>query len=684
MRSLLFFISTLAIAGDFSTSLGDSYPYNISAITTDSAGNTYVVGSRALGGGTILYGGIFDPASIVPGYGFQNFLYGGSDVFVSKLDPNGKLLFTDTFAGKGIDTGTAIALDPSGNIYIAGTTTSPDFPLSKALQTTPNTNGTGFVMKLTNDGSTILYSTYLGGTRGGTSITALATDSKGNLYLTGNTTSIDFPHTPGMPFGPNPLPSFSGRNDPANSGVIMAAISAAGDKLLYSGALVGGPIPIPGGGIAPTISSGIAADAAGNAYIAGNFGGGTALPTTPGVLGASGSFSGFLAKVNATGTGLSYLTYLPHLVSAVAVDPVGDAYLAGFDFDAPPGAPVNPYVAKINPTASAIVWTNNLGGLADTAHSIAVDANGNVWATGTTSSSTFPNSNGWTTGPEFLVGINSSGSQISHSARYPGGTIAQSIAIDPAGLVHVAGLNGFVSAIAPNTAPTMRIFGLQNGFGGNLTARISPGEVISIYGPALVTPAPPPPVVNGFYPKTYSGVQVTLNGVNLPILYVGKNQINAVVPMGLLAPPASTLRVINGSQVSPDYPVRMVDAAPLAFPTVINQDGTINSQTDPAKGGTTFSFYATGWQSNFGQLADGQVATAALDTCLGTCQVSPLGNVYAPAAKVTYGGTAPGIVAGVSQINVQIAPIPTFHSTFQFNFILFGPASLTQSVWVTP
>src|SRR5947207_368110 len=71
----------------------------------------------------------------------------GTDVFVSKLDPSGILLFTDTFAGKGADTGTAITLDPSGNIYIGGTTTSPDFPLSEAQQTQSNSNGTGFIIK---------------------------------------------------------------------------------------------------------------------------------------------------------------------------------------------------------------------------------------------------------------------------------------------------------------------------------------------------------------------------------------------------------------------------------------------------------------------------------------------------------------------------------------------------------
>jgi hypothetical protein len=132
---LLFITSTLAIAGEFTTSLGDSNPYTISAIATDAAGNTYVVGTRELGGAVIfssLTGAMLPVVFSSPG--------GGSDVFVTKLDPNGKLLFTDTFAGKGIDTGTAIALDPSGNIYIAGTTTSNDFPLSKPLQTQPNTS----------------------------------------------------------------------------------------------------------------------------------------------------------------------------------------------------------------------------------------------------------------------------------------------------------------------------------------------------------------------------------------------------------------------------------------------------------------------------------------------------------------------------------------------------------------
>jgi uncharacterized protein (TIGR03437 family) len=644
-NSLCDTVSTLSggvISGEFTTSLGDTYPYTISAITTDSTGNTYVVGSRQLGGAA-------------------------SDVFVSKLDSLGNLFFTDTFAGKGVDTGTAIALDPTGNIYIAGTTTSNDFPLSNALQTQPNASGAGFIIKLTNDGSTILYSTYFGGTLGATSISSLATDSNGNLYLTGITGAADFPHTAGMPFGPMPLQA-------TNSGAILSSISAAGDHMLYSGVLTGGPIPLFGG-TSSTAGVGVAVDGAGNAYFAGNTGQSN-LPTTPGVLAPSGAYTGFLAKVNTASASLSYLTYLPSFASALAVDAVGDTYLAGYN-GGDINAPIQMSLAKINPSASAILWTNNLGGADGNIQSIAVDLSGEVWATGETSSSTFPNINGWTTGPEFLVGLNSTGTQLTYSARFPAGTVGQSVAVETSAVVF-AGANGFVSVITPSFAPTAIIFAFQNAFGGNATARISPAEVISIYGPGIgpATPSTAAPT-NGLYPKTLAGMQVTIGGMNMPLLYVSANQINAVVPMEI-APGAATVHVINGVVLESAYPVWIVASAPQAFPTVLNQDGTFNSQTNPAHSGSIATFYATGWQSNFSPLIDGQVATMAQNVCSGSCQAVPAGVVL-------YGGTAPGIVAGVSQLNIQIGPIQPGTIPFQFNFYVPGAsANLTQTVWVAP
>jgi uncharacterized protein (TIGR03437 family) len=701
MRLPLFLLTAaIAIAGEFTTSLGGVYPFAVSAVTTDAAGNTYIVGSRQLGS---------DPytAAIL-----------GSDVFLTKLDPNGNVLFTDGFGGKQIDTGTAITLDPSGNIYIAGNTTSPDFPLSNALQTqmyqSGGSVGTGFIMKLSGDGATILYSTYFGGTLGYSSISALATDAKGDLYVTGTTNASDFPQTSGLAAAP--------LNISGTSGAMVAEISPTGDKLLYSGALAGTSavssctnVSCASAVMNTTQGVGIGVDAAGNAYVGGNTNT-TNLPTTAGGLSPNG-IGGFVAKINAGGTGLNYLTYLSsgqslvapspstfvpaETLKGIAVDAAGNAFLAGSSSGAFPTTPgslqpsfqsgvpgnTNGFLAKLNPTGSAMVWATYLGGTpGDSAQTIAIDASGDVWATGTTESSTFPNTNGWSTGPEFVARVNSSGSQMTYSALYPVGTVAQSVAVDPSGLVHVAGSNGFVSAIAPATAPTMKVFAFQNAFGGSATARIARAEVVSIYGPGIgPTAAAAIAPVNGFYPTTFAGVQVTVNGMSAPLLYVSANQINAVLPMELPYGVAATVHVTNGTSISPDYPVWLLFDAPQAFPTVLNQDGTINSSSSPAESGSIVTFYATGWQTDY-LLADGQVANSAQNICLlsVSCPVVQTKTIYHASGTVLYAGTAPGIVAGVSQLNIQIGPIQPGSSPFQFNFYVAGPGTLTQTVWVAP
>jgi uncharacterized protein (TIGR03437 family) len=237
----------------------------------------------------------------------------------------------------------------------------------------------------------------------------------------------------------------------------------------------------------------------------------------------------------------------------------------------------------------------------------------------------------------------------------------------------------------------MKIFHFGNAAGGNATARVSPAEVIAIYGPgigpaATATATP----VNGFYPTTLAGVQVAVNGVDIPLLYVSANQINAVVPMGLPIDAAATVHVFNGPTVSADYPVWIAASEPLAFSPVVNQDGTINSKSNPAPGGSIVTFYTTGWQSNFSPLADGQVATVAQDACLGTCKATAStvgGFPFAPppialTATVLYGGAAPGF-AGVTQFNIQLGTYPASVGTSAFALTLTNP-TVTQTVWITP
>ena len=195
-------------AGEYTTYIGESYDYHVARILTDAGGNTYVAGSRTfhIGGSAV------NAISL-------------NDVFIKKLDSSGKTILFTTLTGKGNDSAAGLALDAAGNIYVAGSTSSPDLPLRNALQSTP---GQGFLTKFSPDGSQMLYSTYFPAP-----ISALAVDGTGNMYITGYTRAPGFPLTPGLPAGQG------GFGVPIVTGAFFTKIAAAGDKILYSGVLTG-------------------------------------------------------------------------------------------------------------------------------------------------------------------------------------------------------------------------------------------------------------------------------------------------------------------------------------------------------------------------------------------------------------------------------------------------------------
>ena len=155
-------------AAEFTTYIGDVNDYHIARVAADSSGNTYLAGSRTVG-------------SL-------------SEVVVIKLDPTGKIVLFTILSDKGNESANDLAVDAAGNIYVAGSTSSPDFPLHNAFQSTP---GPGFLVKLSADGSQLLYSTYFP-----EAIKALAVDAAGAMYVTGSTYLTSFPVTPGLPAGP--------------------------------------------------------------------------------------------------------------------------------------------------------------------------------------------------------------------------------------------------------------------------------------------------------------------------------------------------------------------------------------------------------------------------------------------------------------------------------------------------
>src|ERR1022692_2495109 len=177
--------------------------------------------------------------------------------------------------------------------------------------------------------------------------------------------------------------------------------------------------------------------------------------------------------------------------------------------------PSDAFVAKLNPTGSAMVWATFLGGSGnDQAQTIAVDSAGDVWVSGITKSTDFPTKVSVTSnGSEFLAELNSTGSALSYSALFPSDTVAAALAVDADGTVHVGGATGPISAFSPGSAPGLTsapwMFGIANAAGGVLSGRLAPGELISIYGLHLGPSAPVSATFNaaGFLPTTLGGVQ---------------------------------------------------------------------------------------------------------------------------------------------------------------------------------
>lgn len=353
------------------------------------------------------------------------------------IDP---VLGFSTFLGGSVgDVANAIVTDASGNVYVAGGTQSPDFPVTtSALQSAPNgaSTGSAFVSKLNPQGTALIFSTYLGGT-GGDAAYGLAVDSAGDAYIVGETGSTDFPVTAGA-FET----TISG-----GSTSFVAKLNSAGSGLAYA-TYLGGPGAVSY--LCCDAAAAVAIDSAGNAYVAGTTYA-PGFPVTPGAvqtkIGATLSSNAYVAKLNPSGSALVYATFLSgsgqavfsmgppvfegDAATALAIDSSGNAYGTGYahslDFPVTAGAfqttnkaaptsdraslipGYNAFVSKINPSGSVLVFSTYLGGsgvtfpyssqgseqsfepiYGDGANAISVDSAGNVYVAGRAYSADFP------------------------------------------------------------------------------------------------------------------------------------------------------------------------------------------------------------------------------------------------------------------------------------------------------
>ncbi len=487
----------------YSTYLGATGGDVAYGIAVDGSDNAYITG--------ITNSGSFP--TMTPKQG----TYGGSgDAFITKLNPTGTALVYSTYlGGSGADTGTAIAVDASGDAFVTGSTASTDFPTTTgAFQSVYGGNTDAFVTELSSTGSSLVYSSYLGGTSADSG-QGIAVDSTGSAYVTGSTQSIDFPTV-------TPVQT----TNAGASDAFVAKMNFAGTALVYSTYL---------GGAQADVGQAIKVDSSGDAFITGytfslNF------PTAAALQGTNaGPPDAFVAELNPAGSALTFSTYLGGTGDdrgfGLALDSTGNIYVTGASLstDFPTTSTASQianagqsdaFVTKYNPTASAYLYSTLLGGGGiDQGNGIAVDSSGDAFVAGFTRSGNFPTANpvqgslGLTGGGScglaacadaFVSELNPTGSGLV-SSTYLGGSgddFGQAIALDSAGNAFVAGStsstnfpaiagayqgslkgtagNAFVAEVSPTNAPAIAIMPQSVNFGNQTLSVRSAAQTITV------------------------------------------------------------------------------------------------------------------------------------------------------------------------------------------------------------
>jgi hypothetical protein len=461
----------------YSTYFGGSGWDYVRGIAVDISGNAYLTGITASSD---------FPTTIDAWDTGSN---GGEDVFVSKLNPSGTALVYSTYlGGSGIEYGYGIAVDAADNVYLTGYTNSGNFPTTAgSLDTSYNGNYDVFVTKLSLSPS-LVYSTFLGGNSRdyGNSI---AVDNSGNVYITGQTGSYDFPTTAGV-FDT----SFDWDDD-----IYVTKLNSSGTGLVYSTFL---------GGESSDNGFGIAIDSSGNAYISGHTIS-SDFPTTSGAFDTSynGDWDTFVTKLNTNGTGLLYSTYLGSagidFGFKIDIDNSGNAYIIGYtnsstNFPTTAGAFDRSYnggywdgfVTKLNASGTGLVYSNYLGGSDEEyLQDISVNGSGNAYIIGYTSSTNFPTTlgafdtlfNGYN--DVFITKLNPTGTVLVYSTYLGGSNLdeCQGLAVDGLGNAYITGRT--YSTNFPTTPGAFDIS--HNGYCDVYVSKLNPSGTALVYSTFL-------------------------------------------------------------------------------------------------------------------------------------------------------------------------------------------------------
>jgi hypothetical protein len=361
----------------YSTLLGGAASEVGQGIALDAAGSAYVTGQTLSNNFDTTVGA------------FQTTFGGNIDAFVTKVNSTGTALVYSTYVGgNNLDNALDIAVDGSGRASLVGGTSSANFPTMNAFDASLGALSDGFASTLSADGSSLVYSTYVGGSQNDMAFGA-GVDGSGNLYVSGQTGSPDFPT----------LNPFQAALNGGDDGFIMKLdpTAAGAASLLYSTYF--------GGSLGGEFVASIVVDADANIYVAGGTPSGDFPTANPVQADPSASNDAFVSKLSADGQMLVFSTYLGGSLGQnaadVAIDAMRNVYVTGTTgspdfpvvnaFQPTFGGGEDGFLVKLNAAGSMVVYTTFLGGSnSDNARSVAVSPGGNAYVVGFTNSTNFP------------------------------------------------------------------------------------------------------------------------------------------------------------------------------------------------------------------------------------------------------------------------------------------------------
>jgi uncharacterized protein (TIGR03437 family) len=641
---------------------------------------------------------------------------GSVAAYISKLSPDGATTYyTVALGGSGasISSATAVDIDSAGAVYVAGTTTASDFPVSAGAA--QSTGATGFAAKLDPQGNTV-YAALIGGNAKALP-NSVVVNSKGELAVSGQATT--------------------GAPPAAVVGPFLLKLSADGATVVTGPQGIGGRL---------------AADSQNNIYVAGDAISGSGAPApTPGAFQGvpSISFCGcpflsfpcggnqFVASLTADLSQTRFLTYVTAKYGAapayIALDAQGDVLVAGTTSS--PGYPTTPdsylpiytaasgtietcgppipleftspsgYVTLVKSDGAGLIFSTFFSGTKSDTIGFAALTSAGIYIAGQAGSVDLPGFDGAVPLPcapvGFVTRLTLDGSGISSTRTPPGTPLAYDSTTETLLLVSGNDLIRFDPSAATPIACVLDAADLRP-----VTA-VAPGELLSMFGRFLYLETNPFAVtirpVNGSFPVTSQGLGIMANHTPAPLLYVSEQQVNLQAPYEIAGSPQTDLTLtysdVNGKNVSDSRTLRVAASSPVAFvsqpssfnqifPLALNADGTVNSETNPAAAGSVVTIFLDGLGVTSPQPISGLVNQSPAALLNVPIVVTPYCNgAYCyPAPAFLSAGSLPGSISGVTQVQLRAPANPNPGSGFQAIFSLSaGPTpvrDMNLSFWV--